>query len=769
MGSEIVNGIDIDVLTPGYVAAQAVLLAAALVRYVLPLVRRVWQIRSAQDRAGKLLGAPKPPDERRAEAAHTLFEATKWARPHFRAFVASWRDARLEGEERAAVCVSIRSFLTPDVVLHQAANQRTSEALPGIFLALGIFGTFLGLVLGLQDIQIGGRLQEMEEGVRNLVQGLSLAFLTSLVGISSSVLFSFLHKTTVRRLEQAVQRLDASLAEIFPCASEEFYGRKFLELQTDIKGQMQTLATDIATQVAASMEPAMGQAVSSHLAPVLEKMRGMMERYFDQAEEKHAAAVEGMLKEYVSLLQGTFTSQINDITRMIEETTRAQSAIREEMTRFGETLQRQFNVQTELIEKTSDAGRILNESLDSLSAISSELKASAGDVSTAAHLLSDASEKARQGQRELSDLLAQQIEAMQTTREGLEGSWKTISSGMSSVVEHTGELIDRMAEALGEHLTGALNSFDDKLAEIVERFSGTLFETKETIEELPSLLGDLSGSFDSIATNTQTLKEVLADLRATTENLVAPNVEDAARAAAELSRATETTRNTAAAFDQWLNRLDERVRDHLAGYNQVLESAGHSLLEALAGRETREDGELLEAMGRLDEHLIGLRSASQEVTGRLEAVSATLEAGTGEVRAFLRNRGNGNGEAIEGLGSRIDQVSVRTDDLRGDVRRLEEKADRILTMVRQASLENRAAGQGETIEPPGTPPLEQPASPSPPDRDRSGVESLGRPGDWEGPEAPQLDSSAGKTNVPASDHTGDKAERGGWLKGFWKR
>ena len=54
-----------------------------------------------------------------------------------------------------------------------------------ILTVIGVFGTFLGIFLGLQAFEINN----IEGSIPNLLEGLKLAFLTSLVGIGSAILF----------------------------------------------------------------------------------------------------------------------------------------------------------------------------------------------------------------------------------------------------------------------------------------------------------------------------------------------------------------------------------------------------------------------------------------------------------------------------------------------------------------------------------------------------------------------------------------------------
>ena len=145
----------------------------------------------------------------------TLFKHTRWAKDHFNSFRIAWEDARDRNEDIAIMPIRIREFLTPEIVLDGARNRRIAEALPGIFVAIGIFGTFLGLVLGLSDLRID-ELENLKQGVGHLLSGLSLAFYTSLMGIFLSILYSILYRWRISSLERSLLKFDTLLCTLYP-------------------------------------------------------------------------------------------------------------------------------------------------------------------------------------------------------------------------------------------------------------------------------------------------------------------------------------------------------------------------------------------------------------------------------------------------------------------------------------------------------------------------------------------------------------------------
>ena len=84
-------------------------------------------------------------------------------------------------------------------VLSRQVNVRYWTAVPGILLALGIFGTFLGLTLGIAgfDTSNPGTIQA---SIQTLLAGMGTAFLTSLWGMACSVGFNIIEKGLFKRV-----------------------------------------------------------------------------------------------------------------------------------------------------------------------------------------------------------------------------------------------------------------------------------------------------------------------------------------------------------------------------------------------------------------------------------------------------------------------------------------------------------------------------------------------------------------------------------------
>jgi DNA repair exonuclease SbcCD ATPase subunit len=91
-------------------------------------------------------------------------------------------------------------------LLRNFINLRFWHHIPGMFVGLGILGTFAGLTFGLSDFHTNSS-QEIQESIRVLLGGINTAFLTSLHGIALSLAFGLIEKYVFHSFDKIIQDL----------------------------------------------------------------------------------------------------------------------------------------------------------------------------------------------------------------------------------------------------------------------------------------------------------------------------------------------------------------------------------------------------------------------------------------------------------------------------------------------------------------------------------------------------------------------------------
>jgi biopolymer transport protein ExbB/TolQ len=416
---------------------------------LLPIFNRKRQFHAIIIGINKNISPNKSSSEIRLFILETIKKCIPWGFDSFQEYKEAWSSSRVGDDEKACSPIRIRDFLTSEIVLDKIRNQRLANAIPGIFVSIGIFGTFLGLVLGLAEIN-PEEVEDMAKGVKSLIAGLSLAFSSSLLGILFSILFSFFYKVFISQLENTFFLFDESIGKFFPYHSSERFSGQYLETQIDIKHSMQTLATDIVTKLG----PKIGEAIGAELNPLRYDFSLLLEKLQQNNSETSKGLVE--------LFDNKFKEIFKELSMIIKETTLVQSQIKDQMENFAESLQKNFKGQVELIEKTSRAGQILSDSLESLESISVQLKLSADHVVSAAILLEESSGKSKEGHEILRETMEKQISTLTKTREDLTASWENITDNTEGVVELMRLTIGELQEGVGTNLLKALESFVER-------------------------------------------------------------------------------------------------------------------------------------------------------------------------------------------------------------------------------------------------------------------------------------------------------------------
>lgn len=89
-------------------------------------------------------------------------------------------------------------FINFNTAIQSPGNSQFAEIIPGLMTSLGILGTFLGLVRGVSALQIqGATLEQMQQSIAVLIEGMNSAFNTSIIGVICAVAFQLLRRLVI--------------------------------------------------------------------------------------------------------------------------------------------------------------------------------------------------------------------------------------------------------------------------------------------------------------------------------------------------------------------------------------------------------------------------------------------------------------------------------------------------------------------------------------------------------------------------------------------
>lgn len=261
----------------------------------------------------------------------------------------------------------IEEFINEDELdIH--VHKKLLEMVPDIFTSLGILGTFLGLVWGLRDFQPTDY-SAMTSSVEALVEGIKVAFLTSIYGISFSIIYTFGMKGEHSSMTEELQGfLEKFHSYVMPTAENE--SRNLLlasqKLQTSAMKQM---AEQFSVQMADSFEKV--------ITPTFQKMNDSLDMLVSSVTRCQEDAIREISDEFLKQMNNSFHMQFRDFNVALDQLKKAQkentaytSAMYQTMSqKLSETYDKQDKAITNMVREMggmqtrymSTANRILSE------------------------------------------------------------------------------------------------------------------------------------------------------------------------------------------------------------------------------------------------------------------------------------------------------------------------------------------------------------------------------------------------------------------------
>ena len=110
---------------------------------------------------------------------------------------------RIDNTEKAYYKCDIGDYINTGLV-DSVMHRNILNQVAGVMTGLGILGTFIGLSLGLQHFSTGTT-AEVTNSIAPLMDGIKVAFHTSIYGLVFSLIFNFTYKCKLEEAEDAVE------------------------------------------------------------------------------------------------------------------------------------------------------------------------------------------------------------------------------------------------------------------------------------------------------------------------------------------------------------------------------------------------------------------------------------------------------------------------------------------------------------------------------------------------------------------------------------
>lgn len=391
------------------------------------------------------------------------------------------------------------------------------RAVPNLLTGLGILGTFIGLAAGVGAASSGLASSDPESitaSLQQLLDGASLAFLTSISGILCSILFVVEDRIATRYLHRAINMWVDEIEARLERVTTEGVALQQLEQARRTTKQLESFNTELVF----ALEKALDEKVAGRISPQLDRLVEAVERLREDRSTDAGQMIERSLDRFTRALQERTGTEFEEMASIIADLNRTLKASAAGLAQSQTDVHATLSSAITEIKKSMDAGATamtttLQQSLDdvtgTVSGATKELAHQLQQSSTAA--AAELRDTFGSGARNLAEVGVKAASQISESYRGLTAAADSLDRSTRQserVLKDMTTFVDRinalreMIESANREIAGAAEPVRRAALEIrasTERTADTLERTEELVGRVVELVGDLEQHQQAVA------------------------------------------------------------------------------------------------------------------------------------------------------------------------------------------------------------------------------------------------------------------------------
>jgi len=423
--------------------------------------------------------------------------------------VAAWTEYRetlvLHGEGDAR---HLRNSVRPSTFMNLEDLEYGAgfwRIVPGLFVTIGLFLTFLGLVAALGQMNVGSadpaKLQGMLDG---LLTTASAKFIMSLTGLFCSIVFTVVLRYGLGRLESEVHKLCSRVEYLLKFISLEDIAVEQLEAIKEQREHFRSIGMELVAELGRPLREELPQTISRSIA---ESMGPMMDRVAKVGTEGVGGMINDLSEKFSSDVSGALTNASDSI----ELAGRKIGELAARMDQSSGNMNEQLMASIATL--TTTLGDIRKNTEDSAARTGEVFRAGAEKMlAVMSETLQDIRVNTGRGAEAIKDAAAEMRSAAETFKDELSNAAR---AGAQQVEGQMAKTADAASGAITEASQKVLGSFGETAqriasmsTEMADRLSGDLLRPLDDIgEKLAGLsreLGNGTSEFRRLAEGVKT-------------------------------------------------------------------------------------------------------------------------------------------------------------------------------------------------------------------------------------------------------------------------
>lgn len=562
--------------------------------------------------------------------------------------------------------VSAEMFFNPQSVVDRRLGTEFFKHLPGIFTGIGIIGTFLGIIPGLQTfsdkfpktptdtssqvVDAAKQTKDLFDGLQPLMVAVWHAFVVSAAAIITAMVVTFIEKLLVAALYKRTEQIALAIDTHFQTGAGEEYMARLVQASEDSASQSKILKdalvkelggllrelTDRQIEAGRTQQAALGQVITQgiqqSLKEPLENIASTVKLASGDQSATTARLLQDVMASFSQQLNDLFGGQITGINELNQQTSRAmQDAV-------GTLQALVANIEASGQRSADAMAQRMAEAVEKLESRQAAMAAqSAAFVDQMRQLLASS-------QSETNQKLQASLEAMGTQVAGL-------LANLSETQRQTFEAGHQREQAMMDRAGVAVGAMSESVDAVVKELGAATKQMTQSVDRLSQTTGK---SVDQMLTGAELLANASRDFAAAGDRVTGV-MSQVANVSSRLSETSGALISGSATLQQLLGDYRSQ-RDAV----QQLVNELHATVEA-ARKEASLTGDVL---ARIEASAARLADAQRQADDYLDGVSQVLgEAHTAFATEVTRTLDRANTEFHAKLASAVQMLSATVGEL----------------------------------------------------------------------------------------------------------
>ena len=435
-----------------------------------------------------------------------------------------WRRFLVNAEQldaRGLNC-NVEDYINDETVIYSVGHAQLADIIPSLLTSLGILGTFIGLMRGLGGLDVSDAAKTMDS-IPQMIGGMTFAFMTSIAGISCSLVFNMLNRMAYGSATSAIDDFTDAFADLVMQKPLEDNVQIIIQSE-DRAALLRHLSTDMSARVSegivSSVEKSLRPMTQSMNSFILGQTQAQIDGIANIANQFINQMHRMLGNQFIQL--GQTLSQVNQAQNVsfesMNRTMAAADQILAGMTQLQETNGRVMERFESYVHTIAEAQESNSQFLNHGSQVLNGMMAASQEQTDLLTSLRSAQQDMQSSMRDYADWSSRVLTAVQRQADGAMNVTGDMTAKMDESSRRLSETYASFVQELSGGFSRSLGMFENNMNGVLNALNEKLDEIRRMDQSVPGQAAQLRKETEGCVTALSRLQRAVTSMSAALEN-----------------------------------------------------------------------------------------------------------------------------------------------------------------------------------------------------------------------------------------------------------